>query len=146
MRGYTVAASAVTLRLSAKWLENVLSRHSVLVTAPARDSSASFRLARSSSRSPHSDANARNAAGVAIPVAAAFTGSGTISVPGPHTEHHLDLPTLSTLAAFSLMPSSRTPSKARPSASPGSTPLKKGRNFHWRPYFRKDAARFEPAS
>jgi hypothetical protein len=29
MRGYTVAASAVTLRVSAKWLDNVLSHHSV---------------------------------------------------------------------------------------------------------------------
>jgi hypothetical protein len=29
MRGYTVAASAVTLRVSAKWLDNVLSHHAV---------------------------------------------------------------------------------------------------------------------
>ena len=29
MRGYTVAAAAVTLRVSPKWLDNVLSHHSV---------------------------------------------------------------------------------------------------------------------
>jgi hypothetical protein len=29
MRGYTIAASAVTLGVSAKWLDNVLSHHSI---------------------------------------------------------------------------------------------------------------------
>ena len=99
MRGYTVAASAVTLRVSAKWLDNVLSHHSV--PGVHRTRQGVQRLLPPSALIQLEIAliltrTLGTPLGVAIPVAARIhQAGGTISIPGPPPlSITLDLPTL----------------------------------------------------
>lgn len=126
MRGYTVAASAVTLRVSAKWLDNVLSHHAV--SGVHRTRQGVQRLLPPSALIQLEIAlvltrTLGTPLGIAIPLAARIhQAGGTISIPGPPPMSvTLDLPTLVSRLDRRLadaVESAPNPKRGRPRAKP----------------------------